>query len=162
MRESEAGDGLGEESKDRSLDVPHEHDVEHAVVRDQNIRGRFLHVPAAPHLAAVETRKETRGGGLANSSRHVGQAIKFLSKIAFCPGSIVTARDRRPAVVAAKPEPISRPVGGKPGAYAIAVERSSQPCDLVFDQRIKRIEDEGADRWHPPPCSWARWEMRGW
>jgi hypothetical protein len=32
------------------LDSAHEHDVEHAVVRDENIRRVVLHVPAGPHL----------------------------------------------------------------------------------------------------------------
>src|SRR5256885_10758142 len=43
--------------KDVALKAPHQHDVEHAVVRDENVRRSLLHVPSRPHLRAIRILK---------------------------------------------------------------------------------------------------------
>ena len=57
---------LAGQIEDRRLDVPHQHDVQHAVVGDEDVGRRILHVPAAPHLAAVKAREEALGVGAGN------------------------------------------------------------------------------------------------
>src|SRR5262245_2435513 len=39
------------------LDAAHQHDVQHRVVGDQDIRWGVLHIPARPHLAAIKPRE---------------------------------------------------------------------------------------------------------
>jgi hypothetical protein len=52
--------------KDRTLNAPHKHDVEHRVVGDEYVRGGILHIPAGPHFTAVETLKKAIGWGASN------------------------------------------------------------------------------------------------
>src|SRR3546814_20322281 len=51
------------------LDIAHQHDVQHAVVGDQDVGRSILHVPPAPHLAAVKAGKDA----LRSEERRVGK-----------------------------------------------------------------------------------------
>jgi hypothetical protein len=42
------------------LNAPHEHDVQHAVVRDQNVGGFIMHVPPRPHFRALRVLEEIK------------------------------------------------------------------------------------------------------
>jgi hypothetical protein len=46
--------------EDHRLDTAHQHDVQHRVVGDEDVRWVILHVPARPHLAAVHGGEEPR------------------------------------------------------------------------------------------------------
>src|SRR3546814_16100183 len=48
------------------LDIAHQHDVQHAVVGDQDVGRSILHVPPATHLAAVKAGKEALCVGAGN------------------------------------------------------------------------------------------------
>jgi hypothetical protein len=39
--------------ENRSLNISHQHDIEHAVVGDEDIRRMILHIPTRPHLPAT-------------------------------------------------------------------------------------------------------------
>jgi len=55
--------------KDRSLGATHQHDVQHRVVGDEDVRRVILHVPAAPHLPTLHAREEPGCRGSRNEVR---------------------------------------------------------------------------------------------
>jgi hypothetical protein len=48
-------------AEDGRLDASHQHDIQHAVICDEDIRRLILHVPPGPHFRAGEVLKEPRG-----------------------------------------------------------------------------------------------------
>jgi len=63
------------------FDSTHEHDVEHRVVRDEDVGGGVLHVPPGPHLRTVHALEETLGGASCNRLRVLVNTPEFISKI---------------------------------------------------------------------------------
>ena len=66
--------------KDRRLDDPHQHDVEHRVVGDQNIRRRILHVPPGPHVRAIHALEELLGRGTGYELGILVDAPQFITE----------------------------------------------------------------------------------
>ena len=127
------------------FDIAHQHDVQHAVVRDQDVGRSILHIPPAPHLAAVEAGKEALRVRASDPRGQRALSAQLRSQFRFCVVALRTSGDRRPAGVSSKPEPVPSAVGAEPRAYPVAVERLAEPRHLIFGQRVQGIEDERAD-----------------
>ena len=128
--------------EDGALDVPHQHDVQHAVVGDQDVGRRLLHIEAAPHLAAVELGEEPLSLGARHAGGHAAQTSEFVSQIGFGALPSGSARNRRPPGVPAEPEAVAWAPRAQPGARSRSVQGKAQPRHLIFCQGVERIEHE--------------------
>src|SRR6266852_5189639 len=86
--------------EDLRFDVAHQHYVQHAVVCDKDVWRRLLHVPAAPHFAAVEPREEALRVGSGYAGCNNIEPLEFGPQLCLRTVPVGTARDRCPARVA--------------------------------------------------------------
>jgi hypothetical protein len=54
--------------ENRRVSFPHEHDAQHAVVRDEDVGRSVLHIPATAHLTAIQPREKVHGVRIATTS----------------------------------------------------------------------------------------------
>src|SRR5438105_2706486 len=81
----------------RYFNAAHQHDVEHAVVGNENVRWLVLHVPARPHLCAIQLWEEAGSVWVKPDSIGVGlDGPEFLPQLCFLAGGPV-AWNRGPA-----------------------------------------------------------------
>ena len=118
--------------EDGALDVTHQHDIQHAVVGDQDVGRRLLHIEAAPHLAAVELGKEPLSLGTRHTGGHTAQTGEFVSQIGFGALPSGSARNRSPSRVLAEPEAVAWAPRAQPGARSRSVQGKAQPRHLIF------------------------------
>ena len=142
------------------LQHPHQHDVEHRVVRDQDVRRVILHVPARPHFAAVQAAgRSAPQVFLPQAGRPVG-----LGQLRSKPGRVLadaTPGDRRPASVAAEVE------CGCPARFACSHDRAPVPHRARHEgeraglQRARSADRESTLEQPELRVSWPVWEIRG-
>ena len=118
--------------EDGALDVTHQHDIQHAVVGDQDVGRRLLHIEAAPHLAAVELGKEPLSLGTRHTGGHTAQTGEFVSQIGFGALPSGSTRNRSPSRVLAEPEAVAWAPRAQPGARSRSVQGKAQPRHLIF------------------------------
>ncbi|MDK2744415.1 MAG: hypothetical protein NDI90_16055 [Nitrospira sp. BO4] len=130
------------------LDAAHQHDVQHRVVRDHDVRGVVLHIPARPHLTAVHGREEPCRRGSCNE---LGVSMR-ISQLGAQPAGRcrrTAPRHRRSPCVAPKVDPIRCTVRLEPRSGTRAIKGVTQTRELVLDERVERVEDERPDRGRP-------------
>ena len=129
--------------KDAVLDAPHQHDVQHAVVRDEDVGRRVLHVPAGPHLGAVRILEVVEDPRIGSRRGRESGAVPFQIHVVEPPSKFVPLRVARPrtgyggdAGVSAEPEAVAPPVLVEPLPRGLTVAGLSYSAELVLDQRV--------------------------
>ena len=141
------------------VDFPSQHRIQHAYVRDQDVGRTFLHVPSGDHFVAVCGGKEKASIRIAVQSRrflcqlHLRHGLEQTSKFPLPAFVFVLIRSRMPMVPrdwcgrSVLPEEdsvaIEEPVHARSGG--IGIKSSPKARQLVFDERIHRVQDHCAD-----------------
>ena len=136
--------------EDVGLEASHQHDVEHAVVGDENVRRRLLHVPSRPHLRPIRILKIVENSRVVSSLAAASARVHSTSitlrrrfSSATLAGVFLRSRHGRDAVVPPEPEAlpgsragVPRPRAGPSHALRIRLTWSS----------IKAFRDTAAAR----------------
>ncbi len=157
--------------EDRGLKGPHQHDVEHAVVGDEDVRGRLLHVPARPQFAARRVLEVVphflaellafrfRQGAVVALIAECRDARRRSPGVASASGrwqsGWASARRCRSSGTASPIRPSGRYTarrgfgcrdGSGPSSHGPSVDskRPPQTTELVFHEGIERVEDDPA------------------
>ena len=135
--------------EDRALKAAHQHDIQHAVVRDQDIRRVLVHVPPGPHFGALRVLEVGEDLVAARSSRRKPCPIPLAFHVLHAPLQLLAlgrvgfrTGNRRRASVATKPEAVAVALRRKPRAAIGAVACSADSPELVLDESVERIEKD--------------------
>src|ERR1039458_2322053 len=131
--------------ENRYLHASHQHDVQHGIVRNENVRRIVLHIPSRPHLSAVDAWEKARCGRSGYLLRFLLHAAKFFAEPPR-PCRIPCSRDWRPAGVSAEVKAVAGPTHLEPVTRIGTVERSSHAPKLIFHKGIQRVKNDRAHR----------------
>ncbi len=132
-------------AEDVLLLLAEQHDVQHRVVGDHDVRRRCLHVPAGMHLRSAEARDE---GPQLLVELLVGLALPFLNLPQVLPETevgrlgIAAAGDGGGSGVAAEVEAVSVALPVQPPVGLTAVQRLPKPGQLVVGEGVSGVEDQ--------------------
>ena len=145
--------------EDGVLDVPHEHDVEHARVRDQDVGRCRDHVPASQQLAAFRVLElgyclDEIVSALPPVSQGLAQALCLAGDLLDLGGNLVdlvlTVRVKWPLREESASRRRARVTAEVEQGQFVDLARADrclpQPRDLVLDQRVGRVKHERTDR----------------
>ena len=127
------------------VDSAKQNDIEHRVVRDQDVGRVHLHVPTAPHFSPIKPWDVVATVIVRCSLRTSVGFAQISSEPDLCRPVCRHPRNRRPARVATEIEAMAVSVLVKPTSCVVAIEGAAEPDELVLHERIHRIEDEGTD-----------------
>ena len=142
--------------------LPHQHDAQHAVVGDENVRRRILHVPPAPHFGAVQSWKEVPrlvrscfGVVFLGRSTRSLRELQLLNEtvdlplVRFAILVVLMSWYGSIAVVAAEVDPVASPTALQPVPCSLAVERPAKPSHLIFNESVHWIQEKRPDSRRP-------------
>src|SRR5262249_16880994 len=108
------------EIKKWNFHAAHQHDVQHRVVRNEDVRRRILHIPARPHFSTIHTGKESRGWRPRDSHSLPFHLAKLLPQLCFF-RCVLSSGNRRFAGIAAKIDLIPSALVMQPIAGSVAI-----------------------------------------
>jgi hypothetical protein len=136
---------------------PTQHDIQHGVVRDENVGSMGPHVLSQQHLSAKRTRDiwpiaRADSSAAARGDRSIHLCRPSGPKVQFAHHPLWIGF-RGLAGVTAKVVPMSVAIVIKPSNLVLGIQHSPQANHLILDQGVHGIKDETPSRCRTPGLS---------